>query len=76
MGQVIQFIRRFDVFDPATLSMLGKAYDKAFASLHYKEQPPIVRETMAIRIFELASQGERDLERLCHAALGALGSRL
>jgi hypothetical protein len=31
---------------------------------------------MAVRIFELASQGERDPERLCHAALAALGSRL
>ena len=76
MGQVTQFIRPLDVFDPATLTMLGKAYDKALASLRYKAQPPIVRETLAVRIFELASQGERDLERLCHAALGALGSRL
>jgi hypothetical protein len=76
MGQVFQFIRSFDVFDPTTLTILGKAYDNALASLHYGGQPPIVRETMAIRIFELASQGERDPERLCHAALGALGSRL
>ena len=67
---------RSDVFDPAMLTILGKAYDKALASLRYRGQPPIVRETMAVRIFELASQGERDPERLCHAALAALGSRL
>jgi hypothetical protein len=58
------------------LTILGKAYDKALASLHYGGQPPIVRETMAVRIFELALQGERDPKLLCHAALAALGSRL
>ena len=77
MGQVFQLIRRpLDVFDPAMLTILGGAYDKALASLRYRGQPSIVRETMAVRIFELASQGERDPERLCHAALAALGSRL
>jgi hypothetical protein len=77
MGQIFKFIcRPLDVFDPAMLTILGKAYDKALASLRYRGQPPIVRETMAVRIFELASQGERDPERLCHAALAALGSRL
>jgi hypothetical protein len=61
MGQVFQFIRRpLDVFDPAMLTILGKAYDKALGSLRYRGQPLIVRETMAVRIFELASQGERD----------------
>jgi hypothetical protein len=77
MGQVFKFIcRPLDVIDPAMLTVLGKAYDTALASLRYRGQPPIVRETMALRIFELASQGERDPERLCHAALAALGSRL
>jgi hypothetical protein len=77
MGQVLQFIcRPLDVFNPAVLTILGKAYDKTLASLHYGGQLLIVRETMAVRIFELASQGERDPERLCHAALAALGSRL
>jgi hypothetical protein len=77
MGQLLKFMRPFDVFDPQTLTILGEAYDKALASLlDYTRQPPIVREAMAIRIFELASQGERDPERLFRAALGALGSRL
>jgi hypothetical protein len=39
-------------------------------------QPLIVRETMAVRVFELASRGERNPVILCHAALGSLGSRL
>jgi hypothetical protein len=57
MGQVLQFLRPFDVFDPATLTVLGEAYDKALAGLHDAGQPLIVRETMAVRIFELASRG-------------------
>jgi hypothetical protein len=73
MGQILRFVR---AFDPAALTILGEAYDKALASLHDAGRALIVRETMAIRIFELASQGERDPERLYHAALGALGSRL
>jgi hypothetical protein len=69
-------MRPFDVVDYETLSLLGKAYDKALASVHHRAKAPIVRETMALRILKVAYQGERDPERLCHAALGALGSRL
>ncbi len=76
MGQILQFIRPYDVFDPDALAILGDAYDKAIASLHDRGQPAIVRETMAIRMFELASKGERDRQRLCNAALAALGSRI
>jgi hypothetical protein len=77
MGPILQFIRSFDGFDSATLTILGQAYDKALASLlHDAGQTIIVRETIAVRMFDLASKGERDPERLCQAALGALGSRL
>jgi hypothetical protein len=31
MGQVLQFMRPYDVFDSATLTILGEAYDKALA---------------------------------------------
>jgi hypothetical protein len=75
MGSIVQFIRPLDVFDPATLTLLGEAYDKAVASLH-NGQPAIVRETIALRIFDLAARGERDVEFLCQAALSALGNRL
>lgn len=76
MGQILQFVRPYDVFDPDTLIILGDAYDRAIASLHDGGQPTIVRETMAIRMFELASKGERDRDRLCRAALVAFGSRI
>jgi hypothetical protein len=70
MGQVLQFIRPKDVFDADTLTLLGKAYDHALASLHDRGQPSIVREIIAVRMFNLASRGERDIDRLCQRALG------
>jgi hypothetical protein len=75
MGQILQFIRPYDVFDPETLVILGEAYDKALASLHDRGQPLLVREIMAERIFDLATMGERNPDRLCKAALGSLASR-
>ena len=56
--------------------VLSDAFDKAIASLQDHGQRPIVRETMAIRILDLAAKGERDPDRLYRAALGSLGTRL
>ena len=71
MGQILQFIRPYDVFDSETLTILSDAFDKTVASLEDHGQPPIVRETMAIPIFHLAAKGERDPDRLYRAALGS-----
>jgi hypothetical protein len=68
MGQILQFVRPIDAFDPETLTILGEAYDKAVASLKGGEHRAIVLETMALRVLDLAAQGERDPERLCQAA--------
>jgi hypothetical protein len=76
MGPILQFMRPHDVFDTATLILLGEAYDMAVASLHNAGQSAIVREAIADRIFDLAASGERDVERLREEALVALGSRL
>ena len=76
MSAILQFIRPFDLFDGKTLAVLGEAYDKAIIALHDAGQPSIVRETIAIRMFDLASKGETDPERLWKGALGTLGSRL
>jgi hypothetical protein len=75
MGEILQFIRPYDVFDPETLVILGKAYDKALACLHDRGQPLVVREIMAQRIFDLATTGERNPDRLCEAALGSRPSQ-
>lgn len=74
MAQILQFVRPDESLDPETLKILGEAYDRALASLHDAGQPII--ETIARRMLELASKGERDPERLCQGALSALGSRL
>jgi hypothetical protein len=55
-------------FDPEALVILGAAYDKTMASLG-APQPKAVGEIIAQRIIEAAGKGERDLERLCLAAL-------
>ena len=65
------FLKRNErLFDSDTLILLGTAYDRATASLHDRRQPTIVRETIAIRMFDLALKGERDIDRLCQRALG------
>jgi hypothetical protein len=69
MGPILQFIRPHDVFDAEMLTVLSDAFDKAIASLQDHGQRPIVRETMAIRILDLAAKGERDPDRLYRAAL-------
>ena len=52
------------VFDPDALAVLTAAYEKAV-----REQGGSLQETIAKRIIELASEGERDPDRLCQGAL-------
>jgi hypothetical protein len=75
VSEILQFIRPFDVFDGETLAVLGDAYDKAKIALHDAGQSSIARESIAIRLFELASKGERDPECLLRGALNSVGLR-
>ena len=52
------------VFDPDTLTVLAAAYEMAV-----RGQAGSLHETIAKRIVELASEGERDPDKLCHGAL-------
>ena len=52
------------VFDPDALAVLTAAFEKAV-----REQAGSPHETIAKRIIELAREGERDPDRLCHGAL-------
>ena len=52
------------VFDPDAIAVLCAAYEKAI-----RGQAGSLHETIAKRIIELASEGERDLNKLCHGAL-------
>jgi hypothetical protein len=76
VSQILQYIRPFDVFDSETLAVIGKAYEKALVSLHDRGQKSIVREIIAVRMLDLASKGERDLDPLCKGALGSVGPQL
>jgi hypothetical protein len=52
------------VFDADTLILLTAAYERAI-----RGQAGSLHEHIAKRIIELASEGERDPDRLCHGAL-------
>jgi hypothetical protein len=52
------------VFGPEATAALALAYRKAIEG-----QPLAVHEIIAKRILELASEGERDPDKLCHGAL-------
>jgi hypothetical protein len=76
VSQILQYIRPFDVFDSETLAVIGEAYEKALVSLRDRGQKSIVREIIAVRMLDLASKGERDLDCLCKGALGSVGPQL
>ena len=61
-------------FDPETVKALCDAYDRACKSLHDAGRPDVVNEVIAQRIIALAKQGERDPDKLCAGALGALAN--
>jgi hypothetical protein len=76
MGSSIEEFIVDGAFDPEMVKVLCVAYDKARQSLHDRgRQPHIVNEVIAGRIIALAQQGERDPDRLCAAALTALGNK-
>jgi hypothetical protein len=60
-------------FDPEATRLLGQAYDLACSELHDDGQPAVVKEIIAKRIIELASDGERDPIKLSKVALTSLG---
>jgi hypothetical protein len=60
-------------FDPETIEVMGKAYDKAKRRLHDTGQPALVQEVIARRIIDIAATGERDPDQIARRALEALG---
>jgi hypothetical protein len=67
------------VFCPETVRLLGEALDEAWRSLQTngvyftsRGQAEATREKLALRIIEMAKQGERDPKRLRAAALQRL----
>lgn len=75
MNNNIEKLFHNTVFRPDEIKILCDAYARACKSLHDKGQPAIVNEIIAQRIIALASDGERDPDRLSEGALSALGNR-
>jgi hypothetical protein len=63
-------------FDPEATESMGLAFEKACRSVGNGKQAPLVREVIAKRIIDAASDGERDPDRLCERALAGLGIRI
>jgi hypothetical protein len=75
MGQILQFIRArhpSDALDPDTLEVLGAAYDQAIEILQARDVSASVREVIASRIIDAATNGERDADALQTIALHGL----
>ena len=58
-------------FDDAAISAMGLAFDRACVSLQACGVAATVQESVAIRIIEVAMQGEHDPDRLHDEALRA-----
>jgi hypothetical protein len=61
-------------FNPDTISLMKGALDDAWNCLKPEAQATVLKTTLAVRILESASQGERDRQRLRDAALTGLAA--
>ena len=75
MARIVPFFQDTG-FDAGTVEVMASAYERARRSLHDKGQPPVVQEVIAARIIAAAGAGERDPDKLCRAALAALGREI
>ena len=62
--EVFMFPPPVTMFDPEAIAVLTAAYQKAIDG-----KSASVHGIIAKRIIELASEGERDPDKLCHGAL-------
>ncbi|HEY1745541.1 MAG TPA: hypothetical protein VGG11_02070 [Xanthobacteraceae bacterium] len=75
MGTIVPFLRGQSVFDPEALHAMSAALDQACDALKLSETSARERESVAVRIIELARRGERDATRLCECVLAEAGAR-
>jgi hypothetical protein len=64
MGTILPFLKSDLVFGPDETQILSTAFDQACQALRLSERAARERETVAIRIIELARRGERDPAKL------------
>jgi hypothetical protein len=74
MATILPLLKDQPVFDPEALHAMSAALDQACDALKLPENAARERETVAVRIVELARRGERDPKRLCDRILHEAGS--
>jgi hypothetical protein len=62
------------VFDYELTHSMGAAFDEVCRALSVERAAHETRETIALKVIEIASQGERDPDRLRDAVLRALNT--
>jgi hypothetical protein len=62
------------VFEPDAVRAMSTALDEICRSLNLPETAKRERETVAVRIIELARRGERDAKRLAERVLREAGA--
>jgi hypothetical protein len=62
-------------FDPETVSLLRETLDDAWGSLRPEQRAMTSRTLLAEGILKSAAKGERNPERLRHAAFTAIGPK-
>jgi len=75
MGSVVSYFNG-SVFDPQATHAMGEAFDLACSNIGTGGQPEIVKEIMAARIIQAATNGERDPHRLAAKAMDSVGLHL
>ncbi len=74
MATSLPFLRDEAVFDPEAVRIMSTAFDEACQALELPDGAKRERETVAVRIIELARRGERNSGRLCERVLREAGS--
>jgi hypothetical protein len=69
MATILPFLKNRAVFDPETVRAMSAAFDEACRALKLPDGAKRERETVAVRIIDLARRGERNAKRLCEHAL-------
>ncbi len=74
MATILPFLKDRAVFDPEAVQAMSTAFDEACRALKLPDGAKRERETVAVRIIELARRGERNPERLRERVLREAGA--
>jgi hypothetical protein len=75
MGTILPFLRDQAVFEPEATRAMSAAFDEVCRALNLADGDSRGRETVAVRLIELARRGVRDPEMLRQRVLHEAGAR-